>query len=155
MLLFVVVFALTQAGGEEAVAPLQEILNDIFGFIPNLIAAAVIGFVAWIVATLVKNPIVGVLGAAKVDERLGLGEKKPISNSLGIIAFFGIILLMLPTALVALQKANISSLTNDISQYAITAIVIAAAFALGVGSAITLGLGGRDRIKDLLDKLKG
>lgn len=315
LMLFVVVFALTQAGEEEAVAPLQKILNDIFGFIPNLIAAAVIGFVAWIVATLARNLLVGVLSATKVDERLGLGEKKPITNSVGMIAFFGIILLMLPTALgalemdeisvpisdmidqifsyipalfsglvlfalgyliativqkvlanvlssigldslpaklgysggdiiagkplslmvsyvamatilviigaqaiatmklgfiselaqdfvpgyfkilaaviifcvalyvanivgqliepksewwakftriailvflgaVALQKANISALTNDIFQYAITATIIAAAFALGVGGAIALGLGGRDRAKNLLESLK-
>jgi uncharacterized membrane protein SirB2 len=55
----------------------------------------------------------------------------------------------------ALQKADISSLTNETFQFAITATIIAAAFATGVGGAIALGLGGRDRAKSLLDKLKG
>ncbi|MDF1657402.1 MAG: mechanosensitive ion channel [Verrucomicrobiales bacterium] len=315
-MLFVVYFGLSIAGQSEAVAPLKDILDDIFGFIPNLLAAGVIGFVAWIFATLVKNILEGVLTASKVDERLGLGEKKPITNSIGLVAFFGIILIMLPTALgalkmdeisvpisemidqifayvpslfsgvvlfavgylvasivqkvlanvlesigldklpeklgytggslvagkplslilsyvamatilvtigaqaimtmklgfiselaqdfvpgyfkilaaviifciaiyvanivgqliepksefwakftriailiflgaVALQKANISSLTNETFQVIITALIVAAAFAFGVGGAIALGLGGRDRAKDMLDKFKG
>jgi len=315
-MLFVVYFGLSLAGQAEAVAPLKEILDDILGFIPNLLAAGVIGFVAWIFATLVKNILEGVLTASKVDERLGLGDKKPITSSVGLVAFFGIILIMLPTALgalkmdeisvpisemidqifayvpslfsgivlfavgylvasivqkvlanvlesigldklpeklgytggsivagkplslilsyvamatilvtigaqaimtmklgfisdlaqdfvpgyfkllaaviifciaiyvanivgqliepksefwakvtrisiliffgaVALQKANISPLTNDIFQTLITAVIIASAFALGVGGAIALGLGGRDRAKAVLDKLKG
>lgn len=316
LMLTVVVFALNSAGESEAVEPLQNVITQIFGFIPNLIAAGVIGFVAWIVATLARNLLVGVLSATKVDERLGLGESKPITNSIGLVAFFGIILLMLPTALgalkmdeisvpisdmigqifdyipflfsgliifaityliativqkvlanilgsigvdgilqklgynggdlvagkplslilsyiamatilvtgsaqaiealqldfisslstgfvagyfkilvaviiifvgvylanivgqmiepksafwakvtriailvflgaAALQKANISSLTNETFQFAITATIIAAAFAAGVGGAIALGLGGRDRAKGLLDNLKG
>lgn len=315
-MLFVVYFGLSIAGQSEAVAPLKEILDDILGFIPNLLAAGVIGFVAWIFATLVKNILEGVLTASKVDERLGLGDKKPITSSIGLVAFFGIILIMLPTALgalkmdeisvpisdmidqiftyvpslfsgivlfavgylvasivqkvlanvlesigldklpeklgytggsfvagkplslvlsyvamatilvtigaqaimtmklgfisdlaqdfvpgyfkilaaviifciavyvanivgqliepksafwakfariailiflgaVALQKANISSLTNETFQLLITALIIASAFAVGVGGAIALGLGGRDRAKSLLDKLKG
>lgn len=315
-MLFVVYFGLSIAGQSEAVAPLKDILDDILGFIPNLLAAGVIGFVAWIFATLVKNILEGILTASKVDERLGLGEKKPITSSVGLVAFFGIILIMLPTALgalkmdeisvpisdmidqiftyvpslfsgivlfavgylvasivqkvlanvlesigldslpeklgysggslvagkplslvlsyvamatilvtigaqaimtmklgfisdlaqdfvpgyfkilaaviifciavyvanivgqliepksefwakfariailiflgaVALQKANISSLTNETFQLLITALIIASAFAVGVGGAIALGLGGRDRAKSLLEKLKG
>lgn len=316
LMLFVVVFALNSAGKGDAVEPLQNILDQIIGFIPGVIAAAVIGFVGWILATLAKNLLEGVLTASKVDERLGLGENKPITSSVGLVAFFGIILIMLPTALdalkmneisepignmiddifsyipflfsgliifaityliasiiqkvlanilgsigvdgileklgynggdliagkplslilsylamatilvtgsaqaiealqldfisslssgfvdgyfnilvaviiifagvyianivgqliepksafwakvtriailvflgaAALQKADISSLTNETFQFAITATIIAAAFAAGVGGAIALGLGGRDRAKGLLDNLKG
>lgn len=113
LMLFIVVFALTQADQEEAVAPLNEILTQILAFIPRLIAAAVIGFVAWIVATLVKNILVGVLSASKVDDRLGMEETKPITNGVGMIAFFGIILLMLPTALAALEMDEISKPIGD------------------------------------------
>ncbi|MEM6278462.1 MAG: mechanosensitive ion channel [Verrucomicrobiota bacterium] len=314
-MLFVVYFGLSIAGQSEAVAPLKTTLDNLFDFIPRILAAAVIGFVAWILATLVRNILEGILTASRVDERLGLGEKKPISSSVGLIAFFGIILVMLPPALgalqmkeisepisqmidqifayvpalfsgivlfaigyliasivqkvlanvlesigvdkkpeklgysggsliagkplsliisyiamatilvtigaqaimtmklgfisdlavdfvpgyykilaaviifciaiyvanivgqliepksefwanftriailiffgaVAFQKANISPLTNDIFQTSITAIIMAAAFALGVGGAIALGLGGREKAKDLLDKWK-
>ena len=64
---------------------------------------------------------------------------------IGIIVFLGA---------VALQKADISDLTNDTFQLAITATIIAAAFAGGVGGAIALGLGGREKAKSMLEKLK-
>lgn len=112
-MLIVVYFALNIAGQSEAVAPLQNILNDILGFIPRILAAGVIAFVGWILATLVKNLLVGVLTASKVDERLGLGDKKPITSSLGMIAFFGIFLLILPTALSVLEMDEISVPISD------------------------------------------
>ncbi|MEO0414969.1 MAG: mechanosensitive ion channel, partial [Verrucomicrobiota bacterium] len=108
LMLFVVVFALSQAGQSDVVAPLRDILDQILGFVPKLLAAAAIGFVAWIVATVVKNLLVGLLSASKVDDRLGLGESKPITNGVGMVAFFGIILMMLPNALGALQMNEIS-----------------------------------------------
>ncbi|MEC5126979.1 mechanosensitive ion channel [Verrucomicrobiales bacterium BCK34] len=121
LMLFVVVFALNSAGKGDAVEPLQNILDQIIGFIPGVIAAAVIGFVGWILATLAKNILEGVLTASKVDERLGLGENKPITSSVGLVAFFGIILLMLPPALDALKMTEISepigSMIGDIFDY--------------------------------------
>ena len=80
---------------------------------PKLLAAAIIGFVAWILATLAKNILEALLSASKVDERLGVGDNKPITSSVGMIAFFGIILLMLPTALGALEMEEISKPISD------------------------------------------
>ena len=114
LMLFVVVFALNVAGQAKAVQPLQDIINQIFGFIPNLLAAAVIGFVAWILATLAKNILQAILSASKVDERLGMGDKKPVTNSVGMVAFFGIILLLLPSVLDALKLQEISEPINTI-----------------------------------------
>lgn len=114
LMLFVVVFALNVAGQSKAVEPLQQILDQIFGFIPRLIAALAIGFVAWILATLARNVLQALLSATNVDERLGLGENKPITNSVGMVAFFGIILLLLPSVLNALELNEISEPINKI-----------------------------------------
>lgn len=108
LMLFVVVFALSAAGRSDVVEPLNVILTKILGFIPNLLAALAILFVAWILATVVKNLLVGLLSASRVDERLGLGETRPITNSVGLIAFFGIILMLLPNALDQLGWTQIS-----------------------------------------------
>lgn len=113
LMLFVVVFALSIAGKSEAVEPLQNILTQIFEFIPKLIGAAIVGFVAWIVATLAKNILESILSASKVDERLGLGESKPVTSAVGMIAFFGIILLMIP---VALDVLNMDEISGPISE---------------------------------------
>ena len=108
LMLFVVILALNAAGQSEVIAPLNEIFQKFIGFLPKLLAAVAIGFVAWIVATVVKNLLVGLLSASQVDERIGLGESKPITNSVGLVAFFGIILMMLPNALSALEMKEIS-----------------------------------------------
>lgn len=108
LMLFVVVFALSVAGQGEAVEPLKDVFDQILGFLPRLLAAVSIGFIAWIVATVVKNLLVGLLSASRIDERVGLGDSRPITNSIGLIAFFGIILMMLPNALAALEMREIS-----------------------------------------------
>ncbi len=107
-MLFVVIFALSVAGEETVVEPLKNILSSILGFIPKLLAASIIGFVTWVIATLAKNIVSGFLGAARVDDRLGLGEKKPITSTLSLVVFFGIILIMLPNILAALELDEIS-----------------------------------------------
>lgn len=108
LMLFVVVFALGVVGQTGIVTPLRDLLDDIIGFIPKLLGAAAIIFVGWILATLAKNIVEGLLGAANVDERLGLGDKKPVTNSIGMIVFFGIILLMIQQALEWLEMETIS-----------------------------------------------
>ena len=106
--LFVVVLALSAADQRQVIEPLNIILKQVFGFLPKLLAAVAIGFVAWIIATVVKNILTGLLSASRVDDRLGLGDSKPITKSVGTIAFFGIILMMLPSALSALEMEEIS-----------------------------------------------
>lgn len=108
LMLYIIVFALNVVNQEAVVEPLNLILTQIFGFIPRLLAALAIGFVAWILATVAKNLIVGLLSASRVDERLGLGETKPITNSVGLITFFGIILMLLPNVLAQLGWVQIS-----------------------------------------------
>jgi len=108
LMLFVIILALSVAKQREVVQPLIDIFYKILAFIPNALAAAAIGFVGWIIATVVKNLLGGVLAASKIDERLGLGAAKPITNSVGQLAFFGIILMMLPSALGALKMEEIS-----------------------------------------------
>ncbi|MDF1814345.1 MAG: mechanosensitive ion channel [Verrucomicrobiales bacterium] len=108
LMLYVVVLALGVAGQAAVLAPLNSILSQILGFIPRLLAALAIGFVAWILATVAKNLIVGLLSAANIDERLGLGDTRPITNSVGLITFFGIILMLLPSVLDQLGWDEIS-----------------------------------------------
>jgi Conserved TM helix len=113
VMLFVVVLALNVAGQMVVLEPLRKLLSDIINFLPGLIAAGVIGFAAWILATFGKNLLVGLLTASKVDERLGLSDSKPITNSVGLVAFFGIILLMLPSALSQLGMEQISGPVSE------------------------------------------
>ncbi len=135
LMLFVIVFALSQAGQEETVEPLRNVYDQILGFVPRLLAAVAIGFIAWIVATVVKNLLIGVLNASRVDERLGLGETKPITNSVGLVAFFGILLMMLPNVLAALEmraiSEPISAMVGQIFDYGPRLFAAIVLFAIG------------------------
>ena len=55
LLIFVVTLALSKAGMGEAVEPLKNMLNDFIGFIPNILGAGVLGFIAIFGAKIVKN----------------------------------------------------------------------------------------------------
>jgi hypothetical protein len=85
IVLFTVV-AVLQALNLPAVAgPLNQFLNGIVGFLPNLVGAAVLAGVAWVVATVVKLLVTRALQAMRFDERLGqqprrTGVDRPVGD---------------------------------------------------------------------------
>lgn len=135
VMLFVVVLALEAAGQEQILEPINGMLTKIFEFLPNLIGAAVVGFIAWILATVAKNVVGGLLGATRVDDRLGLGSTKPITTTVSMVVFFGIILMLLPVVLSFLKMDAISGpigdMINQIFNYAPKLLSAIALFAIG------------------------
>jgi hypothetical protein len=51
--------------------PLNNLLDDLLGFIPNLVAGGVLAVLAWLVASLLRFIISKGLGALGLDKRLG------------------------------------------------------------------------------------
>ena len=109
---------------------ISELTENIVPGYFNILVAVIIFAGAFFIANFLSNLVPSPFWAKVVK--------------VGVIVFLGA---------VALQKANISSLTNDTFQTLITAAIVASAFAVGVGGAIALGLGGRERAKSFLDKL--
>ncbi len=114
LLLFLLIFVLRLVGQQDLVDSLQGILNSFLAFIPKILGAAVLGFITYIIAKVVRDILTGLLSTARVDERLGTGEGKPVTNAVGIVAFFGIILLMLPQVLGLLELDNVSQPISDL-----------------------------------------
>lgn len=97
LLLFVFVAALDAAHlSEEVTKPLRNILDQISAYIPNILGAALLAFVTFAFATVIKNILQGLFTASRLDERLGLGEERPLSNAIVTVVFFLIILIALP-----------------------------------------------------------
>ena len=150
--------ALQFLGFAQILAPINELVNEIFAFLPNLIAAGLIFFVGLVVARIVKRLTETVLVAANVDGllarvgigstegtvRLSPGEVPPgaapgatrasIARAAGVLVYA---LIIIPVAIAALQALEISSIAgpatamlNDI----LMAIprVLAAALWLGI-----------------------
>jgi Conserved TM helix len=125
--------ALQFLGFAQVLAPINELVTEIFAFLPHLIAAGLIFFVGLVVARIVKRLIETVLVAANVDgllARVGIGSTEgtvrtdpaavppgagPASTRASIARAAGVLvyaLIIIPVAIAALQALEISSIAG-------------------------------------------
>jgi Conserved TM helix len=99
---------------EGTLAPVQRLLNDILGIIPNILAAILIGAVGWLLAQVVRRIVTNFLSAAGTDRlgsRFGLTQTAG-SNSLSwIIGTIVYVLVLIPTTIAALNALRIDAIS--------------------------------------------
>ncbi|NJK56142.1 MAG: mechanosensitive ion channel [Pleurocapsa sp. SU_5_0] len=107
IMLFVIIAALNALELQAVSAPLNTLLDQITGFIPKFIGAAVLLGIAWVVATIVKTIVTRGLGALNIEQRMGLTTADTgdfsLTDTLGNALYWFIFLLFLPAILNALQ----------------------------------------------------
>ncbi|MDJ0592398.1 MAG: mechanosensitive ion channel [Pleurocapsa sp. MO_226.B13] len=107
ILLFAIVAALNALELQAVSAPLNTLLNQITGFIPQILGAAFLLGIAWVVATIVKTIVTRGLGALNIEQRLGLSAADTgdfsLTDTLGNALYWFIFLLFLPAVLNALN----------------------------------------------------
>lgn len=124
-----------------AVGPLSTLLNDIAAFVPNILGAALIFFLGFIVATLAKRLTVAALEAAGAEgwlDRVGLSRttgSSGLTQALGTVVF---VLILIPVTIAALEQLAIQSITAPATAVLATVLdalprVIAAAIVLALG----------------------
>lgn len=80
--------------------PFQALVNQIFGYLPRLIAGTVLLVVAWLVAMLLRGIVTKILSSTRMDERLAAeAEMEPMSKNVGNVLFWLVILLFIPAIL--------------------------------------------------------
>jgi hypothetical protein len=95
--------------------PALNLVNQLVGYIPNILAAVLIFLVGWFVARVVRQVVTSFLaaiGADRLGARLGLGAAmgtQNLSSLLGMVVYFLIMLMVLIAALEALNIAAISA----------------------------------------------
>lgn len=99
--------------------PLQALVGEVFDYLPRLGAGAALLCIAWIVATIARNLLTRGLKASGLDERLAAeAGMRPVSQSLGDVVYWLIILLLLPAVLGALQLQGmlgpVQAMVNEI-----------------------------------------
>ncbi len=104
-----------EALGQQAlVEPLSDMFGKVFAFLPNILAALILLFIGRLVATIVREVVTNLLAASGVDgfaERFGFGkteDTKKISEIVGAIAFFFVIIPIVVAAVDSLQVEAIS-----------------------------------------------
>ncbi|MGV0025367.1 mechanosensitive ion channel [Phormidesmis priestleyi] len=125
--------------------PVQNLLNDILGALPNILKAVLIGVVGWFVARVVRGIVTNLLSATGTDQvgaKLGLsrtGGGQSLSWLIGTIVY---VLILIPTATAALDALRIPAISGPatamlnqilsaIPQIFTAAIILAIAYVIG------------------------
>ena len=147
----------------QILTPINELVNEIFAFLPHLIAAGLIFFLGLVVARIVRRLVETVLVAANVDgllARVGIGStegtartdpaavppgaapgatRASIARAAGVLVYA---LIVIPVAIAALQALEISAIAGPATAMLneiLAAIPHVLAAALWIGIAFVAG----------------
>jgi hypothetical protein len=111
VMLIAIPLILEPLGMQGILAPLQSMVQKFLTFLPNLIGAAVIFGIGYIVATVAKKAVAGVLSATNFDgwlSRAGMGNAN-LGNALANLVF---VLLIVPIGIAALDALKIDAIST-------------------------------------------
>ncbi len=101
-------------GMEQVTTPITGILNTVWGYVPNIVAAVIILMVGFFVAKLVRQllvPVFDKLNIDKLQEKAGIEvtNSAKLSSTLAYIVY---VLILIPMIVMALDALNISVISN-------------------------------------------
>ncbi len=100
---------------QQALLPVNNLLNQILAAIPKILQAVLIGFVGWLLAQVVQRIVTNLLAASGADS---LGARFGISRSSGgqslswIVGTIVYVLILIPTAIAALNALDIQAISQ-------------------------------------------
>ena len=138
LMVFALVAFFSLLGIPEVTAPLGTLLDEIFAFLPNLLSAAVLLAVAWMVASGLRFALTRVLARTKLDERVAseiAEDATPPSKALGETVYWLVFLLFLPAVMGALELEGLLGPVNVLLNKVLAFLpnLFAALLILGVG----------------------
>ncbi len=106
----VLLVVLEMLGVENVLRPLEEMVAEFLSFLPNIIAALVIGFVGYVLATIVSE-LVGLASGAieRFADRFGLTGSFDVTKLLKQVLF---LLIFIPILIVALDTLNMKAISD-------------------------------------------
>lgn len=124
----------TTLGAGNASEPLIQLLNDIWGYVPNIVGAVVVLIAGLLIARLVRELLVPAFRKIKVDklqEKAGVAvdDKSRLSETLAYIVY---VLIVIPVVIVALQVLNISAISDPATGMLDTVINFIPYLAVGI-----------------------
>lgn len=130
---------------EGLLKPVQDMLNQILRFLPNLFAAGIILGIGWFVARIAQRIVANLLvaiGADGLSERVGLAPVLGPQRLSGILSQVVYILILIPVLIAALNGLALEAITRPASNM-LTVILeaIPAIFAAGLLVALAYMVG--------------
>ena len=115
IMIIVLLIVLEILGIDQVLTPLENMLNEFLAFIPNLIGAALIGFVGYLLAKFVSNLVnIGGNVLDKVVDKTGFKDTNKLMNIVQKVVFIIIFIPFLIQAFNALELDAISGPANNI-----------------------------------------
>ncbi|HKZ17455.1 MAG TPA: hypothetical protein VJ161_08335, partial [Geobacteraceae bacterium] len=104
IMLFVLVASFQTLGITLITEPINNLLNALFGYAPQLLGALLLAVVAWVVAKLMKLLVEKGLAATKLDEKMGTStgvpeERMHLTKTLSQVVFWLVLLVFFPAIL--------------------------------------------------------
>lgn len=112
ILLIVLTMVLGQLQLDGLFAPLTNMVDKVFNFIPNILMAGVVFFVGYVIAKVVRGIVVNLVSTFNIQElasKAGLSNENSIPNVAGSLAFLVIII---PTTLAALEALKVEAIVR-------------------------------------------
>lgn len=133
----------------EMSAPILNLLNTMWGYLPNVLAAVIVLWVGFFIAKLVRELLVPVFGKLKVNrlqEKAGLDvtDSAKLSNTLAYIVY---VLILIPVVITALQVLNVQAISAPAVKmldviFAFIPNILAALMIIVIGCTIAKFAGG-------------
>ncbi|HAC63178.1 MAG TPA: hypothetical protein DCF68_06460 [Cyanothece sp. UBA12306] len=104
---------------EGTLVPVQTLLNNILGILPNILAAVIIGAVGWTVAQIVQRVVTNLLAATGVDQlgtKLGLSTERGSQSLSQILGTIVNALILIPVAITALDALKIAAISQPATE---------------------------------------
>lgn len=102
-------------GLQQALRPVQNLIEEIISILPNILAAVLIAAAGWLLATIVRRIVTNLLASTGVDQlgnRFGLRRTTATSQSLsGILGTIVYVLILIPVAIAALNALRIDAIS--------------------------------------------
>jgi hypothetical protein len=121
VMLFVLMAVLQSLGLTIVTEPINAFVTKIVGFLPQILAAAVLAAIAWAVGSVLRVVVANLLGAFQIDEKLGdkAGDemkKLSLASTLADAVYYLVWLLFLPQIIDALQMEGLSPVKEMVGQ---------------------------------------
>ena len=106
-------------GLQGLLLPVQSMVDEILGALPNILGAAIILVVGWVAARIVRQIVTNLLAGAGVDR---LGERTGVSAALGEQTLSGIlgtivyVLILIPVVIAGLNSLEIEAVSGPASE---------------------------------------
>lgn len=99
---------------QQALEPINNLVNQILSALPKILKAGIIGAAGWLLATVVRRIVSNLLAAAGIDQlgaRFGIGRTTGSQSLSWIGGTLVYVLILIPTAIAALNALEIDAIS--------------------------------------------